>query len=324
MTKIALLLCSAPMAKVYTLKEAQYVRDDVAMNVALLRYMRFFSNGVEINPLSAEDAARYDSILEKIGAGLPLGEIAELQQVLQEVKKAEERRRVFREFKKRYRQTTSELVSQQRIPTREEVTNLLHVLESNPLASNATSEEPALDRLIAILGKHPNLAHDEHIDCRYIRHLLATDFGDNFYFEKFWESLLIRHAKLEPKFRLQDGYALDFPEKLVFSGSSFSFTGKFKFGTRRKCRDAVITKGAAWIDTPTGSTDFLVISANGENTSPNSTKVSACMALKSKGYPCFALAEEFWVAHLNENTNEIQAISAKYANAKSAALSILN
>jgi len=32
------------MAKVYTLKDPQYVRDDVAMNVALLRYMRFFSN----------------------------------------------------------------------------------------------------------------------------------------------------------------------------------------------------------------------------------------------------------------------------------------
>ena len=93
------------MAKVYTLKEPQYVRDDVAMNVALLRYMRFFSNGVEVNPLSAEDAVRYDAILEKIGAGVPLAEIGELQQVLQEIEKAEERRTVFREFKKRYRQS---------------------------------------------------------------------------------------------------------------------------------------------------------------------------------------------------------------------------
>src|SRR6266480_666831 len=126
------------MAKVYTLKEPQYVRDDVAMNVALLRYMRFFSNGVEVNPLSAEDAARYDAILEKIGAGVPLAEITELQQVLQEIEKAEERRRVFREFKKRYRQTSSELVSQQRMPTRDEVINLLHVLETNPLASYGT------------------------------------------------------------------------------------------------------------------------------------------------------------------------------------------
>ncbi len=32
------------MTKIYTLKEPQHVRDDVAMNVALLRYMRFFAD----------------------------------------------------------------------------------------------------------------------------------------------------------------------------------------------------------------------------------------------------------------------------------------
>ena len=62
-----------------------------------------------------------------------------------------------------------------------------------------------------------------------------------------------------------------------------------------------MAKGGTWIDTPTGGTDFLVIAANGENTSPNSTKISSCVALKSKGYPCFALPEEFWVAHLNRS-----------------------
>jgi len=156
------------------------------------------------------------------------------------------------------------LVSQQRIPTRDEVINLLHVLETNPLASNDISNERPLNRLIGIFRKHPNLAHNEHIDCRYIWHLLETNFADNFYLEKFWESLLIRHGGLEPKFRLYRDYALDFPHKLAFSGSSFSFTGKFQFGTRRKCREAVMTKGGMWTDTPTGSTDFLVIAANGE------------------------------------------------------------
>ena len=55
------------MTKIYTLKEPQHVRDDVAMNIALLRYMRFFANGVEVNPLPTETAERYDAILEKIG-----------------------------------------------------------------------------------------------------------------------------------------------------------------------------------------------------------------------------------------------------------------
>ncbi len=310
------------MAKIYTLKEPQHVRDDVAINVALLRYMHFFSNGVEVNPLSAETAARYDAILEKIGTGMPLTEITELQEVLNEIEKAKEHRRVFREFKKRYRQASAELASQQRIPTPDEVINLLHVLETNPLASNDSSKEPMLDRLIRILGKHPNLAHDEHIDCRYIRQLLATEFADDFYLGKFWESLQIRHRGLKPKFRLYRGYALDFPQRLAFSGSSFSFTGKFQFGTRHKCREAVMAKGGTWTDTPSGSTDFLVVAANGENTSPESTKVSLCMALKSKGYPCFALAEEFWIAHLNEEAKEIEAISARYSSANSAASSV--
>ncbi|SRR6266487_1362104 len=309
------------MTKIYILKEPQHVRDDVAMNVALLRYMRFFVNGVEVNPLPTETAERYDAILEKIGSGVPLAEITELQEILHEIEKAEERRRLFREFKKRYREISAELVSRQRIPTRDEVINLLHVLETNPLASDDASKEPPLDRLIRIFRKHPNLAYNEHIDCRYIRHLLSTEFVDSFYLENFWESLLIRHGRLEPKFRLYRGYALDFPHKLTFSESSFSFTGKFQFGTRRKCREAVMTKGGMWTETPTGSTDFLVIAANGENTSPNSTKVSSCVALKSKGYPCFALPEEFWIAHLSESTKEIEAISARYASANSAASS---
>jgi hypothetical protein len=198
------------------------------------------------------------------------------------------------------------------------------VLETNPLASDDASKEPPLDRLIRIFRKHPNLAHNEHIDCRYIRHLLSTEFADSFYLGKFWESLLVRHARLEPKFRLYHGYALDFPQKLAFSASNFSFTGKFRFGTRHKCRQAITAKGGTWTDSPTGSTDFLVIATNGDNTSPNSTKVSSCMALKSKGYPCFSLAEEFWVAHLNESKKEIEAITAAYAIANSITSSVSN
>ncbi len=52
------------MPRTYILKEPQHVREDVATTVALLRYMRVFSRE-EINPLTAEIAARYDRILEK-------------------------------------------------------------------------------------------------------------------------------------------------------------------------------------------------------------------------------------------------------------------
>ncbi len=78
------------------------MREDVATTVALLRYMRVFSRE-EINPLTAEIAARYDRILEKIDSGVPLAQIIELHEIAREVEEAEERRRIFRDYKKRLR-----------------------------------------------------------------------------------------------------------------------------------------------------------------------------------------------------------------------------
>ena len=104
--------------------------------------------------MPTETAARYDAILEKIGNGVPLAEIIKLQ-ILDEIERADERRSLFREFKETYRRVSTELVSHQRIPTRDEVMNLLHVLESDPLASNNTSKESPLDSLIREFQKPP-------------------------------------------------------------------------------------------------------------------------------------------------------------------------
>ncbi len=95
--------------------------------------------------------------------------------------------------------------------------------------------------------------------------MVATDFADELYVLEFFESLRIRHAKAEPTFRFHNGYSFDFPQ-----------TGRAR-------------------------SDFLVVAANGDNTSPDSTKVCACMMLKSKGYPCFLLSEELWLAHMDDD-----------------------
>jgi len=267
--------------------------------------MRFFSNGEEINPITPDAAARYDRILGKIDDGLPLAEITELRDIAREVEEAEERRRVFRRYKKELRAFSTSLAAQRRVPTRAEVMSLLEIMQHSPLVTSANSQPPALDRLIEISKKHPHLAYDEHINCRYFRHLVAADFADDFYMLRFFESLRIRYANAAPSFRYCDGYPLDFPKLVALSGSVFCFTGRFLYGSRQKCREAVVSKGGISIEAPTGSTDFLVVAANGENTSPDSTKVSACMALRSKGYPCFLLAEKSWLAHLNRDMNAI-------------------
>jgi len=292
------------VAKTYILKEPQHVREDVATTVALLRYMRIFSNGEEISPITAEIAGRYDRILEQIDKGVPLSQIAELREIAEEIEQAEERRRVFRDYKKRLRGFNLRLAGQDRLPTRAEIMSSLEIMQRSPLVTSA-SAEPGLDRLSEIFKKHPHLAHEEYISCRYIRHLLATNFADEFYLSVFFESLQIRYTNAAPEFRFHDGYAFDFPKLVPIPGSIFCFTGKFRFGSRQKCREAVVSNGGTWIQSPSGSTDFLVVATNGENTSPHSTKVSACMDLKSKGYPCFLLAEEFWLAHLKRDSMRI-------------------
>jgi DNA-binding transcriptional MerR regulator len=291
------------VAKIYILKEPQYLRDQVVETITFLRFFGFYSDqGEEISPITAEHAARYDRILEQIAEGVPLSQIAELTEIFNELREAEERRKLFREYKKRLRAFSLSLTSQNRMPTQGEVMGLLELIQTGPLAK-AVSSDFELSRLIEVLKPHPNLAGDEYIDCRFIRHLLATDFADEFYLAKFWESLRIRYADGKADIRLQNGYAVDFPKRLAISGSAFCFTGKFQFGPRNKCREAVLRRGGTWISSATGGMDFLVIAANGENTSPTSTKVSSCMDLKSKGYPCFMLTEEFWLAHLDETVS---------------------
>jgi NAD-dependent DNA ligase len=285
------------MAKTYVLKEPDYLRQQALEAVALLRYMRFFSDGKEISPIEEEAAARYDSILEQILQGVPLRQIVELQEIFEELRQAQERRRAFREYKKRLQAFSIVLATQNRLPKRSEVIELLALIQSCPLLTTASTTE--LGSLIQLFRCHPHLTPDEYTHCRYIRHLLATDFADGFYLAKLYAWLRIRYTGATAEIKLSDGYALDFPNIIVVSGSVFCFTGKFAFGSRKKCREAVALRGGTWITSVSGSVDFLVVARDGENTSATSTKVSACLDLKSRGHPCFMLTEEIWLKHLD-------------------------
>jgi len=108
------------MAKTYVLKEPEYLRQQALEAVALLRYMRVFSDGKEISPIDEDAAARYDRILEQILRGVPLQQIVELQEIFEELRQAQERRRAFREYKKRQRAFSTALGTQNRVPKRDE------------------------------------------------------------------------------------------------------------------------------------------------------------------------------------------------------------
>ena len=179
------------MAKTYVLKEPEYLRQQTLEAVALLRYMRCFSDGKELCPIEEDAAARYDRILAQILGGVPLRQIVELQEIFEELRQAQERRRIFRDYKKRLRTFSCALATQDRLPTRAEVMDLLTLMESSPLV-NTASAKWALDSLTEVFKAHPYLAGDEYVNCRYMRHLLATDFADEFYLANFLEST--RHA----------------------------------------------------------------------------------------------------------------------------------
>lgn len=102
-----------------------------------------------------------------------------------------------------------------------------------------------------------------------------------------------------------DGMATRLPvenvETIGFDGKLFCFTGKFVYGSRRKCEQAVIDRGALAHPTVVKDLDYLVIgtlaSRDWINTS-HGRKIEAAVANKAQGTPVVILAEDVWVKHL--------------------------
>lgn len=93
----------------------------------------------------------------------------------------------------------------------------------------------------------------------------------------------------------------DIPEPIVrFRGSSFLFTGKFDFGTRKECQNAVIDQGGS---APSGvsasrAIDYLVIGCGGSKSWAKSSygrKIEAAiLSRREHGKPSI-ISEEHWV-----------------------------
>lgn len=102
-----------------------------------------------------------------------------------------------------------------------------------------------------------------------------------------------------------DGMATRLPveevETIEFDGKLFCFTGKFVYGSRKKCEQAIIDRGALAHPSVINGLDYLVIgtlaSRDWINTS-HGRKIESAVANKGKGKPVVILAEEVWVKHL--------------------------
>lgn len=105
---------------------------------------------------------------------------------------------------------------------------------------------------------------------------------------------------------LHDESPFDRPQPdVLFSKRSFMFTGKFLFGTRTACQDAVISRGGLAPEQKSVShhIDYLVIGAEGSKTwrrGAYGNKIEdAILSRREFGLPAI-ISEKHWTAALNQ------------------------
>lgn len=88
---------------------------------------------------------------------------------------------------------------------------------------------------------------------------------------------------------------------LNFDGRLFCFTGKFTFGTRNACQEAVVHLSGQCQSNPTKKTDYLVIGFLGSRDWIHTThgrKIEAVVQNRQKGARTAIIDEDHWVKNL--------------------------
>lgn len=95
---------------------------------------------------------------------------------------------------------------------------------------------------------------------------------------------------------------IDKPAPVVtFSNKLFCFTGKFFYGTRKKCEEEIFRRHGQVQSTPNRKTDYLVIGLLGSTDWKHSThgnKIEYGVVLKEQGSSIAIVSEEHWATHL--------------------------
>jgi len=89
--------------------------------------------------------------------------------------------------------------------------------------------------------------------------------------------------------------------KIEFPGRQFCMTGKFVFGSRRRCHEVVTTKGGQPQAVPTQETDYVVIGSIGNTDWIHSThgrKIETAVKFQRRGWRVSIVSEEHWVSFL--------------------------
>lgn len=95
-----------------------------------------------------------------------------------------------------------------------------------------------------------------------------------------------------------DGFHAD---PVVFTGNSFLLTGKFIFGSRSRCAEAITERGGALAAGVNKSLNYLVVGTLSSRDWAHEAfgrKIEAAVALRSSGCPVAVISEEHWTKYL--------------------------
>ena len=93
----------------------------------------------------------------------------------------------------------------------------------------------------------------------------------------------------------------DPPPEILFEDRKFCLTGKFSYGRRGQCEDEIRTRRGMCQQSPTKTTDYLIIGSYAEGTwiqSAYGRKIEKAVALRASGLPIRIISETHWLASM--------------------------
>jgi hypothetical protein len=312
------------MARDYILRESATQRKALvgAVVASMTRFDVDTSPGVGLSLRMGHDPNDYRvQLLEKLYTGIPLADIPEFEKWMNEAaaesEEIERKRRNWREIGL-YRTSITNLADQifgkEVAPTESQFSQLIEAISKCPLLHGLS---PTLDDVRSVCSRHPWLNLTISLLVGHLRFIeLAAEEQRPYFIDRMWrawatqnpryatqevsrkdfdfpdfEAFSLHHSKPEP-------FHYDEPPIIFFENMQFAFSGKFRFGTRKQCGEAVTKLGGEAVASPNRWVDYLVIASGGENTSPQSSTCSPILNWRERGWPCFVISEETWTNFL--------------------------
>ena len=297
------------MGRDYILKDSATTRKAV-LDAVLSSCIGFSTDsgeeGVSISiGYDQEKLAKHQTLIEKLTSDVPLSEIPELQFWQQDMEQQAEACRqsskgyfAAKAYRKRLLAAADSILLNESCPDPESLQTLVIKAVETELFAEGTGTlsdvrdlckvfTPLNDSVALLIG------HLVHYESAALMH-------KSFFADRMWRAWKMhRNKKGKSNSHNEPArFEYDQPPEVFFSGMRFLFTGKFAYGSRKKCASEVTARGGEVVENPSRWIDFLVVARGEENASPSSAKASCCLHSRAIGWPCLVITEELWAESL--------------------------